>query len=106
MNRTFENIRNNHADRIETAEMYDKEYFEKHDSPPYKRSEARWLNFFNRYCRRAGPKSQTSHGIGRWLRHRIFGGGVLAQRSPGLRHRSIQLRDPIRFRKISKDSAL
>ena len=47
MNRTFENIRNNHADRIETAEMYDKEYFEKHYSPPYKRSEARWLDFFN-----------------------------------------------------------
>jgi 2-polyprenyl-3-methyl-5-hydroxy-6-metoxy-1,4-benzoquinol methylase/glycosyltransferase involved in cell wall biosynthesis len=47
MNRTFENIRNNHADRIETAELYDKEYYEKHYDPPYKRSEVRWLNFFN-----------------------------------------------------------
>ena len=47
MNRTFENIRNNHADRIETTEMYDKEYFEKHYNPPYKRSEPRWLDFFN-----------------------------------------------------------
>jgi 2-polyprenyl-3-methyl-5-hydroxy-6-metoxy-1,4-benzoquinol methylase/glycosyltransferase involved in cell wall biosynthesis len=47
MNRTFENIHNNHADRIETTEMYDKEYFEKHYNPPYKRSEPRWLDFFN-----------------------------------------------------------
>jgi len=47
MNRTFENIRNNHADRIETAEMYDKEYFEKHFNPPYNRSQARWFDFFN-----------------------------------------------------------
>ena len=47
MNRTVEIIGSNHNHAVETAELYDKEYFEKHYNPPYKRSEPRWLDFFN-----------------------------------------------------------
>ena len=47
MNRNVEITGDNHNDGIETAELYDKEYFEKHYNPPYKRGEARWLDFFN-----------------------------------------------------------
>jgi 2-polyprenyl-3-methyl-5-hydroxy-6-metoxy-1,4-benzoquinol methylase/glycosyltransferase involved in cell wall biosynthesis len=47
MNRTGEITGNNNKDGIETAELYDKEYYEDHYDPPYKRSEGRWLNFFN-----------------------------------------------------------
>jgi 2-polyprenyl-3-methyl-5-hydroxy-6-metoxy-1,4-benzoquinol methylase/glycosyltransferase involved in cell wall biosynthesis len=45
MNRTGEMIGNNGG--TATVELYDKEYFENHYDPPYKRSEVRWLNFFN-----------------------------------------------------------
>jgi glycosyltransferase involved in cell wall biosynthesis/SAM-dependent methyltransferase len=47
VNRNVEITGDNHNDGIETAELYDKEYFEKHYNPPYKRGEARWLDFFN-----------------------------------------------------------
>jgi len=47
MNRIVEITGDNHNDGIETAEMYDKEYFEKHFNPPYNRSQARWFDFFN-----------------------------------------------------------
>jgi glycosyltransferase involved in cell wall biosynthesis/SAM-dependent methyltransferase len=47
MTLTGETIRDNRTNGVGTAEMYDKEYFEKHYNPPYKRSELRWLNFFN-----------------------------------------------------------
>jgi glycosyltransferase involved in cell wall biosynthesis/SAM-dependent methyltransferase len=46
MNRSGQMIGNNNGG-TETAELYDKEYFENHYDPPYKRSEERWLNFFN-----------------------------------------------------------
>jgi len=47
MNRIVEITGDNHNDGIETAELYDKEYFEKHFNPPYNRSQARWFDFFN-----------------------------------------------------------
>jgi glycosyltransferase involved in cell wall biosynthesis/SAM-dependent methyltransferase len=47
MNRNVEITGDNHDDGIETAELYDKQYFEKHFNPPYNRSQARWLDFFN-----------------------------------------------------------
>src|SRR5215510_13553367 len=46
MKRTGEIVRNN-SDGIDTAALYDKEYYEAHYNPPYKRSETRWLDFFN-----------------------------------------------------------
>ena len=45
MNRT-DDIIGNHSNG-DTAELYDREYFENHYDPPYKRTEERWLNFFN-----------------------------------------------------------
>jgi glycosyltransferase involved in cell wall biosynthesis/SAM-dependent methyltransferase len=47
MTLTVETIRNNPNNGVGTAQLYDKEYFEKHFSPPYTRSESRWLDFFN-----------------------------------------------------------
>ena len=106
MNRTVENIRNNHADRIETMEMYDKEYFEKHYNPPYRRSEPRWLDFFNHIAERACPKLEdlgpcwTSAALSDfWWRHC----GAEESRPTASIYRITQ---SLRSRKISKDSAL
>src|SRR5262245_31577070 len=44
---TDETIRNSHDSDVGATELYDKDYYEKHYDPPYKRSETRWLDFFN-----------------------------------------------------------
>src|SRR5215510_7923894 len=44
---TVETIRNSHDSDVGATELYDKDYYEKHYDPPYKRSETRWLDFFN-----------------------------------------------------------
>ena len=47
MTLTGETIRDNRNNGVGTAELYDKEYFEKHFNPPYRRNETQWLDFFN-----------------------------------------------------------
>jgi glycosyltransferase involved in cell wall biosynthesis/SAM-dependent methyltransferase len=47
MNRTGKTVGTHDNGATERVELYDKEYFENHYDPPYMRSEARWLNFFN-----------------------------------------------------------
>ena len=47
MTLTGETIRDNRTNGVGTAELYDKEYFEKHFNPPYRRNETQWLDFFN-----------------------------------------------------------
>jgi glycosyltransferase involved in cell wall biosynthesis/SAM-dependent methyltransferase len=47
MNRHLESNGDNGNDSSPAAELYNQEYFEVHFNPPYKRSEARWLDFFS-----------------------------------------------------------
>jgi glycosyltransferase involved in cell wall biosynthesis/SAM-dependent methyltransferase len=47
MTLSVETSRDKHDGGIGATELYDKDYYEKHYNPPYKRSETRWLDFFN-----------------------------------------------------------